>query len=172
MRGEVIILEGVDKTGKSTLAKDLSALTGYPVVHLSVPPEDVDYEKHLISLIAFHPDGVIFDRFHLGDYVYAGLTREEPALSPRGFVNVERHLANRSAVIVYCWAELKDLQRRFVEDGETLIPSSEISRLQARYVSILKTSELPKVLYNFEHDSYKQNQGAEIKKRINAARTS
>lgn len=150
---KIIIIEGVDKTGKSTLAKRLSDNTGLPIVHLGVPEEGRDHFRYLKGLIEAHPDGVIFDRFHFGDYVYAGTTRDTEALSQEEFAAVEDILIGRNALLIYCHDDPEQIRQRFEADGEDLIPASRISNLLERYDDILRRSKLIAFRYNFRTDN-------------------
>jgi hypothetical protein len=67
----VIILEGCDRTGKTTVAKALrSLLPGWSYRHHTVPPAGLTcYEYHLQFLADSHAR-VIVDRLHWSDYAY------------------------------------------------------------------------------------------------------
>lgn len=64
----VIVIEGADKTGKSTLAASLVKFTGWPVAHMRQPASpgpDVALQECLDALE--HQKGpFIADRFHVG----------------------------------------------------------------------------------------------------------
>src|SRR5450432_2856252 len=72
----IIILEGADLTGKSTLANRLSTLLQFPIVrpwiYLAHPkPSVLSVAKTLHQLFRhIHPD-IIYDRFFFSEYIYA-----------------------------------------------------------------------------------------------------
>lgn len=75
----IIILEGMDNTGKSTLANQLrEVFTDTVMVHSTKPPLSVktpfDWEMryyfNTAVMFSENPLNTILDRFHLGTYVY------------------------------------------------------------------------------------------------------
>lgn len=155
---KIIILEGVDKTGKSTLAKQISESTGYPMVHLGVPPDGLDYQGHLIKLVKQHPDGVVFDRFHWGDYVYNGLAGADRKMDWAQFDELEQLLLNLGAVVIYCHATGSELKRRFTSEKEELISTGVIPILQYRYGQTLHRTKLPVFRHWFPHNEFQLTQ--------------
>ena len=148
---KIIILEGCDKTGKSTLAKKLSKQLGYKVVHLGVPKPKGHFQK-LEKLIQDNPDGIIFDRFHWGDRVYTGITAKKRALTPPEFFRIKQMLGRRETVVIYCHSSQILIRRRFIEDGEELIRMKEISTILNRYNQMLVMSNLEIIKYDFTKD--------------------
>lgn len=147
---KIIIIEGVDKTGKSTLAKKVSEETGYPVVHLGVPP-DKGYYRKLRRLINKGKEGVIFDRFHWGDVAYHGITREKRALTPEEFTKIEGRLDELGAVVIYCHSGFNAIWRRFKEDKEELINPESIPIIQEQYRKIIALTPLRVMLHDFKN---------------------
>ena len=151
---KVIILEGCDKTGKSTLAKELSEKTGYKILHLGVPKGNwFEYLSELIN--ANKKDGIIFDRFHWGDYVYAGITTDKKFLSPEQFVEIETKLAELRALVIYCHDGEKAITERFKADGEKLIAPENIAVILHKYMELLRSSGLNIAIHSFKHNPFK-----------------
>ena len=85
----IYIIEGIDRIGKSTLVSNIMKNNGFHnVVHYERPMKSPFYNNSLydyqyasfvsgFELIknASHLTNIIFDRFHLGEYVYAPLYR-------------------------------------------------------------------------------------------------
>ncbi len=72
----IIILEGADLTGKTTLATRLASLLQFPVVrpwvHLAHPkPSVISVAKTLHHLFHCVQPDIIYDRFFFSEYVYA-----------------------------------------------------------------------------------------------------
>lgn len=66
----MIIIEGADGVGKSTLANRLSEKLGWPIHHMGVPDPDFDYMGGYLEKIVEYGPRCILDRFHLGAFVY------------------------------------------------------------------------------------------------------
>ena len=145
---KIFIIEGCDKVGKTTLAHDLSAKTSYPIVHLGVP-SGADYNQQLRALVNEHSGGVIFDRFHWGDFVYEGITNKERLLNWGEFNVLESRLNDLGAVVIYCSADPRELEARFLADKESLIPAECIPKILERYQELLKATRLPVYHHDF-----------------------
>lgn len=69
----IVLLEGSDCTGKTTLARDLAKELNFEYVHEGKPPYD-GYKYYLdrvqqIKKQLTKVNGIVLDRFHLGEYV-------------------------------------------------------------------------------------------------------
>ena len=81
----IIIVEGIDRVGKTTLVNKLKESTGFPV--FKHDGSFFDYSKmdnmnetdKMVQLLEFakvtNKPSVIFDRFHASDFVYGSLER-------------------------------------------------------------------------------------------------
>jgi len=122
----MIIVEGCDGTGKTTLAQLLvktdKRLT---YVHESVPPES-GYKYYLRRALEL-PQNVVVDRFHLGELVYPVIKkdRREP-LTWWQQLHVELVLNARGAMLVLMTADEKFLKNVFKTRGETFITEADI----------------------------------------------
>jgi thymidylate kinase len=80
----LIVLEGLDRTGKTTVAKFYES-NGYKVVHLSAPPKGTtsdQYLEEMVNLIssAAHTD-LVLDRSHYGELIWSSVYGRTPLLS-------------------------------------------------------------------------------------------
>src|SRR4051812_20156345 len=81
---KVVILEGPDGSGKTTLAQHLVNKHGFHRSHEGPPPAKVDklhYYAGMLLEAHQHTKPIVFDRFHLGELVYAPIKRMEPGLN-------------------------------------------------------------------------------------------
>ncbi len=62
----MIVLEGADGVGKTTLARAIAEALNLKVRHMSRPDDDFDHVSGYMSLVGKH----VQDRFHLGSVVY------------------------------------------------------------------------------------------------------
>ena len=135
----VIILEGCDKTGKSTLAKELQERHGYKVIKCSNPKGD-PYVEYVTKLLG--EDNVIFDRFLYGELVYGPIYRRKSQLNANQVQNLELLLRSRDAVVVYCHAGVDFIKRKFTEENEDFAKAEHVERILSGYEDVLSRSTL------------------------------
>lgn len=137
----IIILEGADLTGKSTLAHRLSILLQFPVVrpwiYLAQPkPSVISVAKTLRQLFRhIHPD-IIYDRFFFSEYVYAqvlGRDREYVADLIREWESIP------DVFLVYLTASDEAIQSRYEErGGDWYVSLEQIFAIRDAYPTLLK----------------------------------
>jgi hypothetical protein len=131
----VIILEGCDGSGKTTLATRMKDECGYRIVKTNAPrPGDDVFELYTDAILEATEGGdrVAFDRHYLGELIYGPLLRGRDGLGPQGRDLLERLIAGRGVRLVICappwkrlvegWRKKDDLlkredQLRAVHDG-------------------------------------------------------
>lgn len=136
LTGKLVVLEGVDKTGKTTIAKLLQELFGFIIIKHSAPlkGEDVwqSYNATLDKLdLTTH--SYVLDRFNWGELVYGPIYRGKSQLTANQCLKLEHRLNELGGVVVHCKANHKDLAKRFKTDGETFAKSKDIKLLLAAY---------------------------------------
>lgn len=134
----LIIVEGTDGTGKTTLIEELRELlaelpTGglVEVLHRG-PPEDhplVEYEDALHGYAPGSGVHMLCDRWHLGELVYAPLYRDGSELGGRhgaGRRHVELFLQSRGALLVHLTADEDEVHRRLDARGEDYLKREHV----------------------------------------------
>ncbi|MQB01812.1 MAG: hypothetical protein GEU78_16285, partial [Actinobacteria bacterium] len=95
----LIILEGADKVGKSTLARDLEP---DKILHATQPTGDW-FQEYAEPLEFYRPGAgldVVCDRWHLGELVYGPLYRDQSLVGDEQLAYLSLFLASRGATIV------------------------------------------------------------------------
>jgi thymidylate kinase len=155
----LIILEGPDGAGKSTLAESLSDEivrqstrdATVEILHKGPPAEGATIlTEYMDPLLDYRPGGdrhVICDRWHLGELVYPGmLSRSSLALDRVGFAYLEMFLASRGALAVHVDAgydTLLDVLHK--RDKETVLDYEfRVSTQRARFRRAFARTRLPK----------------------------
>lgn len=103
----MLIIEGTDNTGKSTLAKDIAAILNWKVVHSPGPLDrSVKMMKWLVDEISSNPKPVVYDRISLiSDKVYAPIVRGQETYyvrNPELEVLIKGMIAKIPHLIIFC----------------------------------------------------------------------
>lgn len=79
----LIILEGLDRTGKSTVASYFETL-GFEVVHMSAPPKGISRDQYLQEMVDLVSSAaskdVVFDRSAYGELIWPQVYNRKPIL--------------------------------------------------------------------------------------------
>lgn len=112
----IIILEGENKTGKSTLAKKLVNDFNFTYVKCSQPEKDpyIEYQEKLRQGY----DDIVFDRFWLGEHVYGKLYRGKSKLNEEQDRNIQLKMMALNSILIYCYDTEKNIAKRFKQEGE------------------------------------------------------
>ena len=103
----IIILEGADRTGKSTLAAELKRLTGGEVIHAGKPTQPPLWE-YLAPLADVGPHSdrhVILDRWHWGEWIWPKIFGRESEMTWDLLKTIDKELMSRGAFTIYCHRE-------------------------------------------------------------------
>lgn len=123
----IIILEGPDGGGKSTLAAQLSRQTKYPIARYSYPKTAEEKEQMMQMYVQAIKEAknVIFDRSWYSELVYGPVMRNGHVLSYPQMYALEEMLAKKGAVLIYCTASPEVLWRRCMARGEDYVTDQE-----------------------------------------------
>lgn len=135
-----VLLEGVDGAGKSTLAEAIrdeleSRFGKAELIHKSQPTRDV-LEEYATDYEGREDQHLVFDRFHLGELVYAPLYRETGpfgALGVAGFRWVEKFLQARGARVYVVDAPYDVVAERLATRGEDYLQSHHVESVIERF---------------------------------------
>ena len=120
----IIILEGPEAAGKSTLAKKLSEQSGFEIVSKSWPRGKAEQEAMLDMYreAAYGSANVIFDRCWYSEMVYGPIMRDKSYITYEHMNELEDILVrNSGAMLIHCTDNMRDLWKRFVERGDDYI---------------------------------------------------
>lgn len=112
----MIIVEGTDRVGKTTLCKKLlERLPTHIYSHSTKPPKDFDYYWGYIDRIS---PNVVQDRFHMGEVVYSRVRGVRSELGSEEYRLVDAALRQVGAFTVVITTLRQTLEKRL--DGEDM----------------------------------------------------
>lgn len=138
----LIILEGCDATGKTTLANMLAPLLNAQIVHSTTETPNVfGYFEELVR--ASEHTNIIADRFCYSQFVYQDSEHRplNPELYPKDNSNwlfykcknewevlydLETEMLRNNAKVIYCYADAGVIAERMIARGEDPIAIDEI----------------------------------------------
>jgi thymidylate kinase len=132
----LIVLEGCDGSGKTTIAKNLKAIMpDAEIIHCTTEtPNDFEFFQHIIW--ASKDKDIIADRFCYGQFVYQA--PEERKLTPEQLCHLEIDMIAAGAKVIHVTAPVKTILNRLSWRGEkTMHPVSEIT---SRYISLFENT--------------------------------
>lgn len=146
----IIILEGSDCTGKTTLANTLAEVTGYEIVkgssfEISELGADGMF-NHMMELL--DRDNIIIDRFMWSNLVYGKLF-DYPMMNLTQFdLLVEK--ADEKALLLYLHAPIGTINYRMQNRGDDMIKIENIEDILEEYNEVMYGNFRPKLLISFD----------------------
>lgn len=143
----LVIIEGADKTGKSTLAHAIEKRFGYSYRHFGAPGPDPgrEYAEFLASL----KEPTVCDRFYIGEQVYGPLLRGKAIITNLQKAVIERYCRFRGAVLIWACTPLEIVQERLVRDGDDLISLEQNAKAWNMFKSVIsECNVLPLCCYD------------------------
>jgi thymidylate kinase len=152
----LIVIEGTDGSGKTTLADELERrLLGTRHAKLVRrhfgPPEQHplwEYERWLDFYRPGHGTHVILDRFHWGEMIYSELYRGGSRLGEAGWWHIEQYLRSRGALMVHATGDPVKIADRQVALGEDFLQVKDATNVWESFRAIAKASILPVETYD------------------------
>ncbi|HLZ10541.1 MAG TPA: hypothetical protein VKT80_18285 [Chloroflexota bacterium] len=146
-----IVIEGPDGTGKTTLARAFEA-RGFVYHHCDPPAEGIDLFDHYLDLILLaRKKDVVFDRLHLGEYVYGPVMRGGSRLTLNQLRFLNRAVHPSPGFIILC-----DMNESWIVDRWRANVDREYVKDEAKFKRVIQGfRELRDNLYRigrFEYD--------------------
>lgn len=127
----IVILEGPDLVGKTTIARRYEQ-QGYTYHHLTEPggrSADSMYLEPLAELTGNH----VFDRFYPSEIIYGPVLRGHCDLSPEQVWRIEDELSALGAKRFIVHATWPEIETRYHERGEDLVDLDQLREIYDRY---------------------------------------
>jgi len=141
----MIIVEGPDSSGKTTLAKELASQFGLNYLKSPGPKTDYDWWMSVLTLPTDQLAKLICDRFLFSEFVYGPIVRGKIKLSPLEIDLVISMLVTAEPLVVHC--ELH-YNREYFDCRPQLLDWDTNLRAAAAYTHVLR---------GWNHKVYKWN---------------
>lgn len=139
----MIVLEGIDGVGKTTLANLLSKTYNAGIIHATrETPNNWAWFNELMDLAKDH--NIIMDRSFWGQFAYQ--EPEDRKLTWEQLHELEHRLHQEGGRLIYVTADPKDIASRLGARAETL--SVPLDTLQVRYLALCNMAACPVIIYN------------------------
>ena len=144
----MIIIEGTDKAGKTTLITNLRRFfprkiqMGLQVIHFGLLPKNWDYCHDYLQYIR---PNVILDRFIDSERAYGPVYRQfiNPRLSSDNLSKVYRKCAEVGALVLYCNPDIEEVMKRINLEGDLMVKKREqLESLRSQFDNIF-TDQYP-----------------------------
>jgi thymidylate kinase len=99
-RYAVVVLEGCDGTGKTSLATALARGYDFRVVHSSRTPDRTDLTDRYSNLIA-EPGNIVLDRSFISELVYGPLDHGHSRLTLADAIDLATRVSQRGGILVH-----------------------------------------------------------------------
>lgn len=140
----IIVLEGENKTGKTTLATYLVQKHGFEYIKCSQPKGDpyVEYMKILKKIERKPGKKYVIDRFLYGERVYGPIYRGKSMIDDNKQRNIELKLMSLNTLLIYCHDTVKEIAARFDKEGEEFAVKSKIKEALRLYKETIEKTVL------------------------------
>lgn len=133
----LVLLEGCDGVGKTTIAAQLHRRHGYAVVHSPVTPSTVDLPARYHDLITT-PGRRVLDRSFVSELVYGPLRRGRSRLTDEQAKRLASTASDEGGVLGHLSAGASVLQARLRDRSGEDVPSvEELRAVLDRYDSVI-----------------------------------
>ena len=139
----LIVLEGCDGSGKSSLADLLAQLYNAEVIHATrETPNDMEWFSKIMDVARNR--NIIMDRAFWGQFVYQ--KPNERKLSFNDLNSLEHRLAEEDGKLVYVYSPDRVITRRLNNRNE--VPSLPVKSILRKYKDMCKYARCPVIWYN------------------------
>lgn len=136
----MIIVTGVDNTGKSSLARHLSKEFGIAIAqrYHTLPPTD-GWEWYIWAKHQFeHKGELIYDRFFIDELVYGPVLRDKYVVSIEQMAQLSTMLVMRQPLFIYTKLPLEKIQEGF-EVREQYPDATDLGKLLNKFERVMHT---------------------------------
>lgn len=131
----IIIIEGIDGGGKSTLAQLIKELSPVPTTILHRGPmKGSVMDEYVTPLLEADPDNLLIaDRWHLSEVIYGLVYRGMSEVNATTLVAIEGLLTEKNATRVVVAPPIEEIRTRLKDRGEDFLQEEHIELVYTFY---------------------------------------
>lgn len=148
----LIIVEGIDRVGKTTTCNKIKETFGFEIFKENnknkINEESIMFSNYgsmqsIINCYKSFGKNVILDRFHLSEFIYGTLQRNyDKELSKRIFEDIDRNISEiEDAIMIYI--KPTDIEKSSQMHGKSLHEHDKL------FDSLFEKSKIKKIIVNF-----------------------
>jgi thymidylate kinase len=135
---EVVLLEGCDGAGKTTVASRLVAAHGYELVHAQRTPDGIDLFRRYRAILQ-QPGRLVLDRGFVSELVYGPLFHGGSRLSLGQALELAALVRERHGVLVHLTASPEQIAARLRRRDGCSPPLEQVQALLKGYASVFRS---------------------------------
>jgi thymidylate kinase len=145
----MIIIEGPDGAGKTTLVQYIKAKNGHAVVKPYYPKKNqLSYYLHSGALYK----GYFLERYYLSEVVYPRFKLNREPMEDWKQHQIEASLLHYAPVIFYLRPDRETIIKNINTRGDDYISEDEVDRMLVEYDAAIERSHIPIVRYDYTKD--------------------
>jgi hypothetical protein len=169
----LIMLEGLDRTGKTTLGNAIAQRLGSPVIHKGQPKSDW-YMEYVAPLAGYGPGlDLVLDRWHWGEMVWPEVFDRPGLMTMLDFRYADRVMSRLGGVAILGTGDIDALWEDALDSNEpiTTLPDGRAKFVDAarRFHAVAGTSTVPAYEYDYRANTNLDEVVAEVVSMAHAA---
>jgi thymidylate kinase len=128
----LVVIDGCDGAGKSTLAQAVAAHYGHAVVHAGLTPEGVDLFAKYQAILA-RPGPLVLDRSFVSELVHGPFDRGRSRLTLTQATQLAAIVARRDGILVHLTGQPDQIAARLLARDGHAPPLARVSALITAY---------------------------------------
>lgn len=176
----LIIIEGPDCVGKSTLAQALVRYLSQHYMNAKIellhrgPPAAHPLDEYEVPLLDYRSSindhHIVCDRWHLGEVVYPAVLGRESVMTEAVLRHIELLLVARGALMVTITGNPDQIRACVRERGDELVTAEHVDAIHSGYLDAAARTSLHRIDLDVEHLTTRDTVTAVINEAENAAR--
>lgn len=152
----IILIEGPDGSGKTTLANKIQQQTGYTLLHRSYPKteeEKANMKNEYMEVIKSRKN-IIMDRCWYSEMAYGPAMRGETNITYPDMYELEKAIVRYGGgMVIYCTGPINTLWQRCISRGEDYVVDKDTYReIYTTYETVMEDVPhiIPVVTYEYK----------------------
>lgn len=146
----LIIVEGCDSTGKTTLVENIAHRLKFKHQSFTVPKKP-PFEDYMNFMCSIGDTNYVTDRFIVSEWVYQPIYRKDKEwLSDHHMRVLLRKARSLGVLLIHCKTDAQQAEARIREGGDWYIKAHDVPRIIKGYDNLLPRLGLPVIDYDFK----------------------